>query len=286
MINAKEIAALLNARPSGRGWIARCPAHDDRSPSLSITVSREGRAMLKCFAGCPTTDVFTALRLHRVGGTHSSRAADLPAPLGGRTSNIAAQIWEQGQPLRASVAARYLASRGLNGSETEALRFHRRLRHPSATFWPGMIAQIVHGVTGEPMGLHRTFVKADGSGKAPVEPAKMMLGPSAGGAVRLAAAGPRLMIGEGIETVLSGMQAARLPGWAALSTSGLGSLGLPREVEEVIILADADPAGERAAERAARRWSAEGRRVRIARPPDGMDFNDVLVANGGGNGQS
>jgi putative DNA primase/helicase len=65
--------------------------------------------------------------------------------------------------------------------------------------------------------------------------------------------------------------------WAALSTSGLRALDLPREVRNVIVLADSDDPGEAAAQDCAWRWKQEGRRVRIARPPRGMDFNDLLV---------
>jgi hypothetical protein len=83
------------------------------------------------------------------------------------------------------------------------------------------------------------------------------------------------MIGEGIETCLSAMQATGHPAWAALSTSGLRSLDLPRDVRDVIVLADADEAGEAAARDCAWRWKREGRRVRIARPPQGLDFNDL-----------
>jgi DNA primase len=53
-------------------------------------------------------------------------------------------------------------------------------------------------------------------------------------------------------------------------------LALPSIVREVTILADGDDPGERAALGAARRWLAEGRSVRIARPPSGTDFNDLL----------
>ncbi|MGE0701710.1 MAG: toprim domain-containing protein [Hyphomicrobiaceae bacterium] len=108
---------------------------------------------------------------------------------------------------------------------------------------------------------------------------KMMLGPCRGGAVRLAplTGTGSLMIGEGIETCLAAMQATGLPAWAALSTSGLRALELPGDNRDVIVLADGDPPGEAAAAAAARRWVGEGRRVRIARPPDGSDFNDVLV---------
>jgi hypothetical protein len=84
------------------------------------------------------------------------------------------------------------------------------------------------------------------------------------------------MIGEGIETCLSAMQATGYPAWAALSTSGLHSLNLPRGVRDVIVLADGDEPGEAAARDCALRWKREGRRVRIARPPAGMDFNDLL----------
>jgi hypothetical protein len=50
-------------RPSGPGWMALCPAHDDRSPSLSINVGDDGRILLKCHAGCDTEDVLEAAGL-------------------------------------------------------------------------------------------------------------------------------------------------------------------------------------------------------------------------------
>jgi putative DNA primase/helicase len=105
----------------------------------------------------------------------------------------------------------------------------------------------------------------------------MMFGPCRGGAVRLTAPGDVLMVGEGIETCLAAMLATGHPAWAALSTSGLRALNLPGDVRDVIVLADGDDAGEEAARDCARRWKREGRRVRIARPPRGMDFNDMLM---------
>lgn len=49
--------------PRGPNWIARCPAHDDRRPSLTVSQGRNGRALLKCWAGCPTAAVVHALGL-------------------------------------------------------------------------------------------------------------------------------------------------------------------------------------------------------------------------------
>ena len=100
-----------------------------------------------------------------------------------------------------------------------------------------------------------------------------------GGAVELGSVDGTLMIGEGIETCLAAMQATGRPAWAALSTWGLRSLELPGDVGEIIVLADGDEPGEAAANYAARRWQRAGRRVRIARPPAGMDFNDLLIAD-------
>jgi hypothetical protein len=129
-----------------------------------------------------------------------------------------------------------------------------------------------------PTAIHRTFLSRDGTSKAPVGTAKMMLGPCGGGVVRLGGEGRVLLIGEGIETCLSAMQATGHRTWAALSASGLRRLTLPEDERDIVILADADAAGEAASMVAARRWVREGRRVRVARPPAGMDFNDMLVA--------
>jgi phage/plasmid primase-like uncharacterized protein len=142
-----------------------------------------------------------------------------------------------------------------------------------------MVSAIVD-VVGKMIGVHRTFLRPDGSGKADVEPAKAMLGRASGGAVRLAPPAETLLIGEGIETCLAAMQATEQPAWAALSAGGIEALCLPAGVRQVIILADNDAngRGQRAARAAADRWLAEGRRVRLAMPPQlGTDFNDVLL---------
>jgi DNA primase len=60
-MNAKRIAEALGARRSGTGWVARCPAHEDLNPSLSIS-EVAGRILLHCHAGCPQADVIAVLR--------------------------------------------------------------------------------------------------------------------------------------------------------------------------------------------------------------------------------
>src|SRR5579859_6993864 len=54
---------LTGVRKSGKGWVARCPAHEDRHPSLSITEGDDGRVLLHCQSGCHTADVVAKLGL-------------------------------------------------------------------------------------------------------------------------------------------------------------------------------------------------------------------------------
>lgn len=55
------LSRLAGVRPSRGAWIARCPAHDDRSPSLSVKEGRDGRILLRCWAGCSVPDICSAL---------------------------------------------------------------------------------------------------------------------------------------------------------------------------------------------------------------------------------
>lgn len=58
------IDRLEYARSTGKDkWTARCPAHEDRDPSLSISEAPDGRVLVKCFGGCSALDVITAVGL-------------------------------------------------------------------------------------------------------------------------------------------------------------------------------------------------------------------------------
>jgi DNA primase len=287
-MNAETIASALGGRKTGQGWMVRCPAHKDREPSLSIR-DDDDIVLIHCHAGCTQHEVIQALRERglwkvgtRLGLPHRSRRQHIdarePNASDKRRTATALSIWQSTVHAQNTPVQSYLAARGLTLSPPPTLRFHRGLKHRSNGIWPCMIALVARGRDDTPVAIHRTFLSRDGVGKAPVDPEKMMLGPCRGGAVRLAEPGELLMVGEGIETCLAAMQATGYPAWAALSTSGLRTLDLPSTVREVIVLADGDDPGEAAAQMCAIRWTREGRRVRIARPPDGMDFNDLLLA--------
>ena len=54
---------LSGVKQNGEQWIARCPAHEDRNPSLSIRRGDDGRCLVNCFAGCHVADVVAAVGL-------------------------------------------------------------------------------------------------------------------------------------------------------------------------------------------------------------------------------
>ena len=177
--------------------------------------------------------------------------------------------------------AAYLASRGITIEPPLSLRWAPSLRRPDGTCGPAMVAR-VDDADGRLISVHRTWIVRNAAGIWERRD-RASLGPIGGGAVRLAQATETLLVGEGIETCLAAMQATAQPAWAALSTSGLVALALPPIVQAIIILADNDAngAGERAARAAAQRWLGEGRRIRIAMPPEpGTDMADVLAGRG------
>jgi hypothetical protein len=62
-MTAQDLAEQLDGKRNGAGWMARCPAHEDRTPSLSITEGDGGKVLVKCFGGCPTENVLSAAGL-------------------------------------------------------------------------------------------------------------------------------------------------------------------------------------------------------------------------------
>ncbi len=283
MLTLKEIARSTGGEVWGSQILIPGPGHSpkDRSLSIKLDASAPGGFIVHSFAGDDPIVCKDYVREKLGLSPWSASANQLPAPrpdhADAKRTKAAIAIWQGAMPAGGTLVETYLASRGLHFPTLPRLRFHAGLKHRLGSTWPAMVALVTRGVDDAPLAIHRTFLAQDGSGKAPVDPQKMMWGPCRGGAVRLAPAGNVLMVGEGIETCLAAMQASGRPAWAALSTSGLLALDLPPDVRDVIVLADGDEAGKAAARGAALRWKREGRRARIAHAADGMDFNDMLL---------
>jgi hypothetical protein len=279
--SSEFLARRMGLRRCGKRYIGSCPACG-YSNSFAVCDGTD-RPLVFCYACQDTDAVILAIRRrglwrHGADTDQSKPALTQPGELS-RAGVRARELWIQAASATGTLVEIYLRSRGIVMPVPSTLRFLPLTKHsPSGQLLPAMIAAVTIWPERRPCAVHRTFLDADGSGKATVDTPRMTLGPCRRGAVRLAEATQQLMVAEGIETALSAMQATGRPAWAALSTGGMRVLDLPHHVKDVIILADPDPPGEEAAQFAAARWVREGRRVRIARPPKGQDFNDLLLS--------
>ncbi len=289
-MTARDLTKALRGQWHGSYGTARCPAHDDRRPSLSIT-EHSGKLLVCCHANCDQQAVWRALRDrgllpereggYRRRGGPAARPSPSPVinPAAEAKATFAKRIWAESRPAAGTPVEQYLKGRGLTVEPPATLRYHPGLKHgPTGLPLPAMVAAVTTWPSRDVVAVHRTFLVADGRKKAPVSQNKMMLGPCTGGAVRLAAVGEVLILAEGIETALSVQEATGLPAWVALSAGGIEGVLIPDLplASEIILAADHDDAGLRAANTAAEKWTRQGRTVRIAVPPQPRtDFNDI-----------
>jgi putative DNA primase/helicase len=271
---------LEGVRPAGpHSWMARCPAHDDRNPSLSVAL-RDGRVLIHCFAGCTPEAVLQAVGLTwrdlrdpapwTWRPPFPSRPKPKPEPEAPSPEDRARweALWEKARPDH-PLLKRYLKARGLSLEPPPALR---------VAFLKGVpvVVARVEGPGGL-QGLHLTILEPDGRGRKEKKLAKGSK--PRGGAIRLfpLEAGQPLALAEGVETALAVREATGWPVWATIAAPFMKEVVVP-EVEEILIAADHDRAGLEAAHALARRLLREGRKVRLAVPPgEKEDWLDVLV---------
>ena len=155
----------------------------------------------------------------------------------GGTPAAAARLFAASVPVAGTLADSYLRARGLTqGGKMSALRFHPKCWHrdegqSKPVPRPALIAAVTNGA-GALQGVHRTWLAPDGQGKAAVETQRRAMGHLLGNAVRLTPHDDILVVGEGIETMLSLSEAASgLPVWAALSSGHLGAVQLPEGLQ-------------------------------------------------------
>jgi putative DNA primase/helicase len=287
-LTAYELAQALGGRRNGaKGWLCRCPSHDDRHPSLALT-ERDSRVLLHCWSGCSQGEIIAALRqrgLWRGRETTIKPRRMRSDPPDESTRRDPLKAWRRASPLIAGTAVeRYLASRGLLlPDDTSSLRFTSDLWHwPSQSRWPAMLAKVARA-DGSEITVHQTFLAANGRGKAPIDKPRLFPAGASpeGGGVWFGKADPdrEFVVAEGVESLLAAMAIyGAAAGCAALSAGGVRALNLPPEARRARIVADHDHSGLAAAREAYRRWRAEGREVRVSTPDaDGGDANDVWL---------
>lgn len=276
---ARELVERLRGHWSPSGGMCRCPAHQDRRPSLSIRAGRT-RILLHCFAGCEAADILRALQQQGLVRPAAAPAASEPSAskVFAASPELGLRLWGGGRPIAGTPAETYLGARGLRSDSSE-LRFHPRTPHgptPVTRFRPALIAAVR-----EDQGLvavHRSFLDSTRPRLAALPSPKCGLGRFGEGAVRLGGVAARLGLAEGIETALSVSVLFGLPCWAALGTERFRLIALPPEVEELALFLDND-AGGRRAERLARETFSHLQVEAHYPRRQGWDWNDVLRAS-------
>lgn len=291
MMDARTITKALGGHWHGRYGTAPCPVcqPEGRKGQAGLTLAdgAGGRLLAHCKkAACTFADILAAAGVS-AGEYHAPDPAEIARREGAaeaeatRKTMLASALWGEARPIEGSPAERYLSGRGITCPLPDCLRFHPECWHgATAQRLPAMVARIDGA---DRFAVHRTYLRPDGSGKAEVDPAKAMLGAVAGGAVCLAHGQGPLVVAEGIETALSlscGLLRGPATIWAALSTSGIRGLRLPREVGRLTIAPDGDEAGRAAAQALAERAHALGWCVSLLPAPEGRDWNDILTMKG------
>ncbi len=277
-MNSRELVHQLGGRWHGASGIARCPAHDDRTPSLSVRDGDGGRLLTHCFSGCRPEAVWAALRDRGLAGGDAGPGTVRQVPRRRDNSDrgrSALDIWRATRPAQGSPVEDYLRSRGITRPIPHTIRYHPALKHPDiGQHLPALVAAVADAAR-KVTGIQRIFLTMDGR-KAPLTRPKLALGTLRGSAVRLAPTTDRVWLTEGIEDGLAVMQMMGEPAWAVLGTSGFKSVELPENIKQVILAPDGDDAGQAVIEDAARRLAGQGREVRTAKLPPGKDWCDVL----------
>jgi len=278
---ARRICESRGGKWSGTKGMACCPAHDDRTPSLGVSLGRQA-ILFHCFAGCDQQSVLAALASEGVDATSlfsGSATTEGPEPTRTRKSSAAAlRIWRDAQPLRASPAKEYLESRGILAA-SPALRFHPRTPlGPKARthFLPAMIAAV--SLDEGPIAIHRTFLSSEASTKAAFDKPKRALGALGEAAVRLfASTTGKLGLAEGIESAMSAYALTDIPVWATLGNERFGLVSVPESVTELHLFVDYDAGGELAASRGIEAHARDGRTILVRKPSSrDTDWNDEL----------
>lgn len=255
-----------------------CPAcgRGDRDKALGVTVEYSGKGVAHCFR-CGFAEAFRP-----DAKTRARPAQVIERPqTSQKHANLAdygQALWSACEPVSGAALAYLHARRCLPPPTDGDLRWHPSLKHPSGTYGPALVGLITHAVTREPLSLHRTWIQSDGQ-KAPLEPSRLLLGNHAVklGVIRLwpdECVTTGLAIAEGIETALS-LAWAYKPVWSCIDAGHVAAMPVLPGIETLVIGADNDPAGQKAAAECARRWASAGVDVLVTRQ-SANDLNDVL----------
>lgn len=272
-----DLVGALGGTWHGNTAMCRCPAHSDRTASLSIRQGDRG-LLVTCFAGCEAEDVLRELA--RIPLSH--RYVPPPVEPASRTANID-RLWADAHPVPGTLGERYLASRFLLPLPTD-VRFHPRCPlgpRPITRFLPALLVGAREGR--HLVAFQRIFLDP----KTAAYTEKATLGTLGRAVWQGGGIAPTIGLAEGFETARAWSRIHGHPCWAAFGSRRLDLVSIPDCVTHLMLAGDNDLAGRRAMARAHAAFAKPGRRIEPDPPPVGFkDWAQVLEAQerGGGAG--
>jgi hypothetical protein len=264
------IVQQLGGRWSGHHAMVRCPAHNDRTPSLSI---RQGRTsiLVHCFAGCDSTDVMRAIR--RVLGTPIRDQLPRPEPANDRTAPFQ-RLWDEALPVEGTLAQRYLHDiRGIRFIPPD-IRFHPRCpmgKGRQARFLPALLVGAFR--LQRLIAIQRLFLDPATAERTH----RMMLGNSRGGIWPARFSGPVMTIAEGFESACAYRQLTGREAGSCFGVRNLANFELVSATAAIALLPDNDAEGQSFARHALAQRREQGIAVSIIACPSGYgDWADMI----------
>ncbi len=293
------VRGMTRLRPCAGGFMGCCIFHKEKTPSLHIS---DIRGTYKCFGCGEYGDIFDLLmkikgltfqeaveELSRdvvtgVSGavmqTRESQKADASEDEKRRIAH-AHGIWLKREPVAGTLAERYLAeTRGVPGRLPDILGYvHRAYCSPLGEEVPALIAplQDAGGIVTAVQQIFLCGETLDAWRDPDGRRIKRTLGVMRDGCVRLGLPDTTLGLAGSVEDALAASALFSLPVWATCGEQRFERVWVPDEIDELVIFADADAAGQRAADAGARKhWGK--RNVTVHAPSNGAkDWCQIMM---------
>jgi Toprim domain/CHC2 zinc finger len=290
MSAAVEICRHLRGKRSGSGYVARCPCHDDRTPSFSF---RDGATTLlvKCFAGCDPRDILRELSRRGLynassGGSRRAAARGTAAPtrlIDDTEERRAGELWDEcTADARGTRVEAYFNVRQLELTDDlvgRVVRYH--LDFPSREdgqllFVPAMVMPFRDIFTDVIVGVQATFLTADG-----LKIQRKTRGRRRNAAIKIddnADVTEGVVIAAGFETAIAGRQLGYRPVWALGGDDGISNFPVLEGIDGLSIHTENDANGrnQQAVAACSERWFSSEREVILVEPLIGKDVNDAI----------
>ena len=266
-----DIVAALRGKWHGSYALCICPAHEDRTPSLSVRQGDRG-LLVHCFAGCVPSRILE--EINRLDPKTAKSVPDYRPP--GSAMDIS-WLWEQGTAINGTLAERYLVGRNLPTDATD-LRFHPNCqngRKPLERYEPTLMVGI--RLRGKLVGIQRIFLDPNTAKHRD----KKIIGRSRSASWEGIQPTDTLAIAESFEDAHAYATMKGIPCWSSMAANKLHAIAIPDSVQNIILAPDNDRPGRIAVNRGLKTYRDAGYAVEVDLPNTHEDWAGMIEARAG-----